>query len=130
MFIFLSFELGKPLQQIDRDYNRFVTDVIVAQHQKSTMIAMNSPFISTVRFLMAKTTEIESSAIQNRLSWADAQRITISFIICDYEHVVELGRVFLKGYPYKGYDLASLFAFVGIANVALFKKKTQFEVIS
>ena len=121
MFIVLSFQLGKPLEQIERDYNRYVADVLVAQHQKNTLVQLSNSQISIVRFLMGVTTEIESTVIRNQLSWADAQRITISFILCDYTHVVKLGRIFIEDYPYEGYDLAMLFMFVGIANVALFK---------
>ena len=124
LFLFKSFESGKNLIQIEQDYNRYIPDVLVAHHQKNTMILMSSPFRSTVRILMGKAKEFEPYRTHVRLNWAEVQKIFIAIILCRYEEAVKLGHAFLQNcvHPYEELNLASVYVFVGIANIALFKE--------
>ena len=79
-----------------------------------------SPLLLTMRSLIGEEMELQHQPNHNKLNWAEAQKITLAVIFCDYEQAVQLGSIFQE-YPYEGYDLALLYAFVGIANVALFK---------
>ena len=120
--MFYSFETGRPLQQIDQDYNQYITTVLISHHQMSTMILINGLLISLVRVLLGKRTGIEFSPVSNAHRWADAHKITLSAIFCQYQEVVKLGKTFLKAIPYEQFDLVSVYLYVGIANIALFKE--------
>ena len=121
-YIFLSFEIGQSLEHIDQDYKRLIADESCVDHRMNTTLVMMRPFISMVHILMGKATEFESNALQNRLNWADAHKITVALLFGHYKQAVQLGQAFFQGYPMEQFDLASIYLFVGIANVALFKQ--------
>ena len=122
LFMFFAFELGKQLEQIEQDYNRYVADELVAHHRKNSLVLLNVSTISSVRLLMGKTTQFESSPISHETYWEHGQKVKVAVIFCQYENAVKLGRLFLEGFPYEGFDIATFYWLVGIANMALFKE--------
>jgi hypothetical protein len=119
MYLFYSFESGKPLKQLEEESQRYIT-AAAYKYKNSTILKMISPMLSMVRVLIGDTSEWEHGPNQNKLNWAEAHKITLAVVFCDYKEAVQLGRVFQE-LPYEGYDLALLYLLVGIANVALFK---------
>ena len=119
MYLYYSFESGKPLKQLEEESQRYITGAAY-KYKNSTILKMISPMLSMVRVLIGDTSEWENGPHHNKLNWAEANQITLSVIFCDYKKAVRLGRVF-REFPYEGYDLALLYVLVGIANVALFK---------
>lgn len=119
MYLFYSFESGKPLKQLKEESQRFITRSEY-KYKNSTILKMISPMLSMVRVLIGDTSEWENVPHHNKLNWAEADQITLAVIFCDYKDAVRLGRAF-REFPYEGYDLALLYLLVGIANVALFK---------
>ncbi|KAI2506875.1 phosphorelay sensor kinase [Fragilaria crotonensis] len=120
LYLYFSFESGKPLKQLEEEHQRYIISV-VNKHKNATILMIN-PLFSTVRVLIGEASELEHEAGHNKLNWVEAQRIVLAVIFCDYKEAVRLGRVFQE-YPYEGYDMAVLYLFLGIANVALFKAK-------
>ncbi|KAI2506879.1 hypothetical protein MHU86_7564 [Fragilaria crotonensis] len=120
LYLYFSFESGKPLKQLEEEHQRYIISV-VNKHKNATILMIN-PLFSTVRVLIGEASELEHEAGHNKLNWVEAQRIVLAVIFCDYKEAVLLGRVFQE-YPYEGYDMAVLYLFLGIANVALFKAK-------
>ncbi len=118
LYLFFSFESGKPLKLLEEEHQRYIISA-VNKHKEATILMIN-PLLSTVRTLIGETSESDHQAGLNKLNWFEAQRIILAVIFCDFKEAVHLGRIFQE-YPYEGYDMALLYLFIGIANVALFK---------
>lgn len=119
IYLYFSFESGKPLTQVEEETLRYIA--CVENIHKSSTIQMISPLLSTVRVLMGEQSTLEHRPYHNKFNWAEAQKIAQAVILCDYKEAVRLGRLFQE-YSYEGYDLVLFYLFIGIANVALFKE--------
>jgi hypothetical protein len=118
IYLYFTFESGKPLKQLDEECQQYI-GAVAKKYKLPTILAI-SPLLSSIRFLIGGQSEVEHQPHDNKLNWAEGNRVILAVIFCDYKEAVRLGRVFQE-YPYEGYDLALLYMFVGIANIALFK---------
>lgn len=121
LYMFLSFGLGKPLAQLEAERILYIEEA-ASRHENSTVL-MYFPLFGVVYQLMGIESEPERPP--NALisfNWAEYQKVTVAFILCDYEEAVKVGRQCSNDSPYEGFDIAMFDLFFGLANVAFFKQ--------
>ena len=100
MYLYLSFESGKPLKQREDENERYIIAGGVSNKHRNSTIMMISPLLSKVCILIGGQSESEHHTNHNKLNWAKAQKLILAVIFGDCEEeAVRLGRVFQE-YPF------------------------------
>jgi hypothetical protein len=121
-YLYFSFDAGKPLEQLTQDERLFIQDV--SYRHKDSTILMTIPLFETVNKLMGlePRLELDHPSKESSLNWGYSQTVIVSFIFCDYRRSVKYSRPCFKEHPYDGFDLATVYGFIGMANIALYKQ--------
>jgi hypothetical protein len=119
-YLYFSFDSGKPLERLIQDERLYIKDV--SYRHKDSTILMTIPLFETVNKLMGLETELDRPSNQNSLNWGNSQTVILSFIFSDFQRAVKYGQPCFKEHPYDGFDLATVYGFIGMANIALYKQ--------
>jgi hypothetical protein len=123
MYIYILFDAGYPLSFIEQE-NQTYMKVLPPQHTNSTILKQTR-LMEMIRKLLSSESEIgifsTQTPIQVGVNLGETLKIMVAVMFSEYQQALNLGQAFFRMSPYKLYDFAAFYLYLGIANVSLFQ---------
>jgi tetratricopeptide (TPR) repeat protein len=127
MYIYSLFDSGYPLKFIEQEFRTY-TKILPSSHTSSTILN-KTRLIETIQRLISSDSEIgmfsSQSPIENGIDLSETLKIMLAIIFREYQQALELGRAYFRMTPYKIYDFAAFYLYLGIAKVTLFQRTAK-----
>lgn len=127
LYLLHSFDKGKPLSALAQDRAVYIEQATSLQ-QESTVL-QSSPLFYTIDRLMGVESVYSFDFKIEGIYWVHYQIVTIAFIEGDYEKAVLAGRK-CNNSAYDSFDIALVYMFEGLANLAWFKETGKRGLVS